>query len=261
MAGLGGLRWVDLEAGTLMSFDATGAVRSRSVGKILAAMRPRVAGGAVLALERGFALEDADGTITPLPPVWDDPMIRMNDGGADPYGRFYCGTMHYDELTGFGSLYRLDPDGSVAKVLDGLSISNGLEWSPDGTRAFYNDTPTHTISVFDHSFDEGLHNRRTFVDLADEGGLPDGLTVDAEGGVWVALWQNGQVRRYAPDGSLSEIVEVEASQTTACTFGGGDLRTLFITTSRRGVSDEPAAGAIFSYEPGVQGQPARTYAG
>jgi sugar lactone lactonase YvrE len=236
-------------------------VHRRDVGKVLTAMRPRAAGGAVLALERTFALEDPEGTVTPMSPVWDDAMIRMNDGGADPYGRFYCGTMHYDELTGFGSLYRLDPDGAITKVFDGVTISNGLEWSPDGSLAFYNDTPTHQISVFDHSLEEGLTNRRTFVDLADEGGFPDGLTVDAEGGVWVALWQNGQVRRYAPDGRLDEIVEVDASQTTACTFGGDDLSTLFISTSRRGVTDEPAAGAIFSYVPGVQGQPARTYAG
>ena len=188
-------------------------------------------------------------------------MIRMNDGGADPYGRFYCGTMHYDELTGFGSLYRLDPDGSVTQVFDGVSISNGLEWTPDGALAYYNDTPTHRISVFDHSLEQGLTNRRTFVDLADEGGFPDGLTVDAEGGVVGRAvaerpgppLRPGRAARRDRRGRRVPDHRVHVRRRRPV--------TLFITTSRRGITDEPAAGAIFSYDAGVRGQPARTYAG
>ncbi len=261
--GWGGLRWVDLLAGDLMSLDADGTVHRRRVGSVLAAMRPRLNGGAVLALERGFALEDADGTVRELPEVWSESTIRMNDGGCDPNGRFYCGSIHYDEVEGAASLYRLDTDGSVTPVLGGVTVSNGLEWSPDGSLAYYNDTPSHCIDVFDYASDTGLTGRRTFVDLTAEQGMPDGLTVDAEGGVWVAMWQGSEVRRYDPAGVLSAVVGVAAHQVTACTFGGAGLDQLFITTSRRGVAEgtEPGAGAVFAHDPGVRGLPARTFAG
>ncbi|MDX6255792.1 MAG: hypothetical protein QOJ11_2126 [Frankiales bacterium] len=261
--GWGGLRWVDLLAGDLMSLDAAGQVHRRNVGSVLAALRPRAGGGAVLALERGFALEDPDGTVRTLPEVWSEPTIRMNDGGCDPQGRFYCGSIHYAEVDGAASLYRLDADGSVTTVLGGLTVSNGLEWSPDGTLAYYNDTPTHRIDVFDYAPDTGLTGRRTFVDLTAEQDMPDGLTVDLEGGVWVAMWQGSEVRRYDAAGSLSAVVGVAARQVTACTFGGPDLDRLFITTSRHGVAEgaEPGAGAVFGYDAGVRGLPARTFAG
>jgi sugar lactone lactonase YvrE len=261
--GWGGLRWVDLLAGDLMSLDADGTVHRRKVGSVLAAMRPRAAGGAVLALERGFALEDPDGTVRELPEVWSESTIRMNDGGCDPHGRFYCGSIHYAEVEGAASLYRLDPDRSVSTVFGGVTVSNGLEWSPDGMLAYYVDTPSHRIDVFDYAKDPGLTGRRTFVDLTAAGELPDGLTVDAEGGVWVAMWQGGEVRRYDPSGALSAVVGVAAHQVTACTFGGDNLDRLFITTSRRGAAEgsEPGAGAVFAYEPGVRGLPARTFAG
>ncbi|MDX6203676.1 MAG: hypothetical protein QOJ83_3176, partial [Frankiales bacterium] len=170
--GWGGLRWVDMLAGDLMSLDAAGEVHRRNVGRVLAAMRPRAGGGAVLALERGFALEDPDGTVRALPEVWSEPSVRMNDGGCDPDGRFYCGGMHYTEVAGAASLYRLDPDGSATAVLGGVTVSNGLEWSPDGTLAYYTDTPTHRIDVFDYASDTGLTGRRTFVDLSAEQDLP-----------------------------------------------------------------------------------------
>lgn len=261
--GWGGLRWVDLLAGDLMSLDPSGAVHRRKVGSVLAAMRPRAGGGAALALERGFALEDPDGTVRELPEVWSESTIRMNDGGCDPHGRFYCGSIHYAEVEGAASLYRLDVDGSVATLFGDVTVSNGLEWSPDGSLAYYNDTPSHRIDVFDYSETLGLTGRRTFVDLTAFGGMPDGLTVDAEGGVWVAMWQLGEVRRYDQGGALSEVVGVAAHQVTACTFGGDALDRLFITTSRRGVAEgtEPGAGAVFVLDPGVRGLPARTFAG
>src|SRR5918997_462688 len=146
--GWGGLRWVDMLAGDVLSLGADGTVRRRSVGAIAAALRPRRHGGAVLALERGFALEEADGTLTPLPPVWSDDRVRMNEGGCDPDGRFWCGSMAYDQRPGAAALYRLDADGTVHVVLDGVTVSNGLDWSPDGTRAYYNDTATLTTTVF-----------------------------------------------------------------------------------------------------------------
>ncbi len=120
----------------------------------------------------------------------------MNEGGCDPDGRFWCGSMAYDQTPGAGSIFRLDPDGTVRAVIDGVTISNGLEWSPDGSRAYYNDTPTHEISVFDYDPVDGLTGRRpssTWVPTCQ----PDGLTVDAEGGVWAAMYDGGAVHRYA----------------------------------------------------------------
>ncbi|MEU5991488.1 SMP-30/gluconolactonase/LRE family protein [Spirillospora sp. NPDC047418] len=259
----GGLRWVDMLAGDVLSLAADGTVGRRHVGDVAAALRPRRDGGAVIGVERGFALEDADGTLTSLPELWPDRGIRMNEGACDPEGRFYCGSMAYDKTAGAASLYRIDPDGSTAVVLEGVTISNGLDWSPDGDLAYYNDTATQQVAVFDYDPASGLTGRRPFVSIAAEDGVPDGLTVDARGGVWVALNQGGQVRRYTPAGALDEVVEVPVRGVTACTFGGPDLDELFITTSREGLApgDEPSAGSLFRAAVGVQGAPAREFAG
>jgi len=262
-AAWGGLRLVDLFAGDLLTLADDGTLTRRHVDTIAAAIRPRIGGGAVIAVERGFVLEDADGALTRLPEVWADPSIRMNDGGAAPDGSFFCGSMAYDQRTGAGSLYRLAPDGSVSLAMSGVTISNGLEWSPDGSLAYYNDTPTGRIGVFDWSAGTGLTGLRTFAEIREADGYPDGLTVDSAGGVWVALYAGGAVRRYTPDGTLDEVIEVAAGRVTACTFGGDELRQLFITTSREDLApgDDPLAGSIFTATPGVTGLPARTFAG
>ncbi|ASD22148.1 gluconolactonase [Cryobacterium sp. LW097] len=259
----GGLRLVDLFAGDVLSLAADGTVTRRHVDSIAAALRPRVGGGAVIALERGFALEDADGTLTRLPEVWADPSVRMNDGGGAPDGSFFCGSMAYDQRTGAGSLYRLAPDGSVELALAGVTISNGLAWSPDGSLAYYNDTPTGRIGVFDWAPETGLTGLRPFVDIPSADGYPDGLTVDSEGGVWVALYAGGAVRRYSPEGTLDEVIEVAAQRVTACTFGGDDLRRLYITTSREGLApgEDPLAGSVFTVTPGVAGLAEAPFAG
>ena len=261
-AGWGGLRWVDMLAGDVLSLESDGTVRRSHVGTVAAALRPRRGGGAVIAVERGFALQDADGTRTDLDPVWDDRSIRMNEGGCDPDGRFWCGSVAYDQRTGAAALYRLDADHSVRRVLDGVTISNGLDWSPDGSLAYYDDTATHRIDVFDYDARTGLTGRRPFVVLTD-GDHPDGLTVDAEGGVWVALNGSGVVHRYTPAGVLDEVVELPTAQVTACTFGGPDLDQLFITTSREGMGpdDDPVAGSLFRADVGVPGLPVREFGG
>lgn len=259
----GGLRWVDMLAGDILSLAADGTINRRHVGTVAAALRPRRRGGAVIGVERGFALEAADGALTQLPDLWDDPGIRMNEGGCDPDGRFYCGSMAYDKRPGAGALYRLAPDGSVTTVLTGVTISNGLDWSPDGTRAYYNDTETGRVAWFEYEPGNGLARRRTFAVVPAEFGRPDGLTVDAQGGVWVALNKGAAVRRYTADGRLDEIVELPVRQVTACTFGGERLDELFITTSREGLAagDEPLAGSLFRATVGVTGQPVREFAG
>jgi len=258
----GGLRWVDMLAGDVLSLSAAGDVRRNHVGSVAAALRPRRGGGAVIGVERGFALEDPDGSLTFLPELWNGSDVRMNEGGCDPDGRFYCGSMAYDQRPGAASLYRLDADLTVHVVLDGITVSNGLEWSPDGSHAYYNDTATHRISVFDYDPESGLTGRRTFTEIPD-GGRPDGLTVDSGGGVWTAISNQGAVHRYAPDGRLEEVVEVPARKVTACTFGGTQLTELFITTSREGVPDgeDPLAGSLFRASPQVAGRPAREFAG
>ncbi|MCW2810583.1 MAG: SMP-30/gluconolactonase/LRE family protein [Friedmanniella sp.] len=260
-----GVRWVDMTAGDLLELQPDGSVRRHHVGPVAAMLRPRTGGGHVVCGERGLVLADIDELTAPVrarPEVWSDPGVRMNEGGCDPSGVLYAGSMAYDQHPGGARLYRFDPTGGVSVVLDSVTISNGIDWSPEGTLAYYNDTPTGEVSVFDWSSDTGLTNRRRFVTVEGEG-HPDGLTVDAEGGVWVALFGGSAVRRYAPDGTLDAVVSVGTSQVTAMTFGGPGLDQLYITTSKEnmGSHPEPRAGALFRAVPGVLGQPVRPFAG
>ncbi|MFJ9668815.1 SMP-30/gluconolactonase/LRE family protein [Streptomyces sp. NPDC101219] len=259
----GGLRWLDMLAGDILSLARDQTVARRHVDTVVAAVRPRRGGGAVIGVERGFALEDTNGTVTVVVSLWSDGRVRMNEGGCDPDGRFYCGSMAYDGREGAGSLYRLDPDGSTTTVLDAVTVSNGLEWSPEGDRAYYADTATGRVDVFDYGRGTGLSGRRPFAAVPEGFGGPDGLTVDAEGGVWVALYGGSAVRRYAPDGTLDEVVELPVTKVTACAFGGPGLDRLFITTSREHLEPgvEPEAGALFACVPGVRGVPVREFAG
>lgn len=259
----GGLRWVDMLAGDVLALGDDGSVRRTHVGTIAAAIRPRGGGGAVVGIERGFALESPDGTIVPLPALWSDPGVRMNEGSCDPHGRFYCGSMAYDQRPGAGALYRLDADGTATVVLRGVTVSNGLEWSADGARAWYVDTHTQRVDVFDYDPVRGLTNRRPFVDLSAEGLRPDGLAVDGDGGVWVALSNGGAVRRYTAAGRLDVVVPLPVRKVTACTFGGERLDQLYVTTSREGVpeGEDPLAGSLFRVAVGAIGLPVREFAG
>jgi sugar lactone lactonase YvrE len=260
----GGLRFVDMLAGDILSLGSDGSVSRRPVGSsVAAAVRPRRSGGAVIGVERGFALENSDGSIVPLPPAWTRPDIRMNEGGCDPDGRFYCGSMAYDQTPGASALYRLDPDGSVHTILTGVTVSNGLDWSPDGTLAYYIDTATRRVAVFDYDRIAGLTGRRTFVAVPEEDGHADGLTVDSEGGIWVAVNGGGRVHRYTADGGLDQVIEVPTSKVTACTLGGKDLDELYITTSQEGLEpgSDPLAGALFRANVPVAGKPVLEYAG
>lgn len=258
------LRWVDMLAGDVMALDAVAAVTRRHVGTVAAALRPRSQGGFVVALERCFALDDGDGSpLRRLPPLWADPGVRMNEGACDPHGRFYCGSMAYDQTPRTGAMYRLDPDGTVHVVLQGCSISNGLDWSPDGSTAYYVDTPTQRIDTFDYSTSGSLEDRRTLVNIPAESGAPDGLTVDGEGAIWVALWGGSAVHRYLPDGILDTVITLPVSQVTACTIGGASLDCLYITTSRIGLpaGAEPEAGSVFQVEHVPGGRTTRPFTG
>jgi sugar lactone lactonase YvrE len=253
---IGGLRFVDMLAGDIVTLDGEGAVVERlHVGTVAGAFRPRRDGGLVVGVERGFALVDAHGRVDTLPEVWADPGVRMNDGATDPDGRFYCGSMAYDVTPGAGALYRLDPDGAVSVVLERVTISNGLAWTADGRTAYYVDSPTHRIDVFDYDAEAGLINRRPFVTVAEHDGLPDGLTVDREDGVWVAFFGGSAVRRFSAAGTLEEVLDLPVTQVTACTFGGDALNELYITTSRENLPDDeqPEAGSVFRARVGVAG--------
>ena len=256
----GGLRWVDMLAGDVLSLHADGSVERLHVGDVAAFVRPRTSGGWVVATERGLARADeADGIPTPWFDLWDDPSVRMNEGGVDAQGRLWAGTMGYDRVPGSATLYRVDADGAVTVVLPDVTISNGIDLSPDHRHAYYDDTPTGRTDVFD-VVDGELTNRRPFV--THDAGHPDGLTVDSAGNVWVALNGAGRVRCHSPAGDVLAEVVLPVRLTTACTFGGDDLRDLYITTSRENHDDpEPAAGALFRVRVSVPGLPVRAFAG
>ena len=255
---------VDMLAGAVVAVNADGGSERRKVADVAAAIRARRQGGYVLAAENRFVLLRPDLTEErQLPPVFTDPRIRMNDGGCDPQGRFYCGTMAYAETSGAGTLYWLDPDGNVDVVLRNVTISNGLQWNQAGDTVFYADTPTGRVDCFDFDpVSAAFTDRRTFAEISG-GGYPDGMAIDEEDGIWVALWGGSAVHRYDATGRLDLVVDLPVSNVTACAFGGPERRTLFITTSRQGLdpADQPEAGAVFRYEAGVRGAPQHAYAG
>jgi sugar lactone lactonase YvrE len=257
---------VDMFEGDVLVRGADGAPARYSVDpKVAAAIRGRTSGGYVVGVESGFAFLDADFTrVTPGPAAFADGSVRMNDGGCDPRGRFLCGSMAWDMEFGAGALFSLGTDHSVSTVLSGVTISNGLHWNASGDTAFYSDTPTQRIDALDYDLDTGrITGRRTFAEVDPAHGSPDGMAIDEDGGLWVALYGGSAVGHYDTHGRLVERIEVPATQVTACAFGGDDLRTLFITTSRQNLEDgvEPSAGAVFAAVPGVKGAPLPLFAG
>ena len=266
LAGSDGLAWVDMLAGrVLVTSPASGETRAIGIPSPVAAIvRPRATGGLVVATETGVVLLDEHEQPSPLCEILDGPGVRMNEGGCDPQGRFWCGTMASDGAPGAGALYRVEADGSWSAQLTGLAISNGLGWSADGATAYYVDSLAYGIDRFAFDGATGtLSDRRRFADVGGDAVLPDGLAVDAEGGIWVALWDGGAVHRYAPDGTLDAVVPLPCQRVTACAFGGPDLDELFITTSRLDLpaDADPAAGSLFRCLPGVRGQAVLSFAG
>ncbi len=263
----GRLSWIDVLSRQILLTDiATGQTQVIQVPSHVGAIAPRAAGGFVAALQDGFWVV-GDGPTRRITAVAEaGPGLRFNDGKCDPAGRFWAGTMAYDETPGAGALYRLDPDGQASQMLDGVTISNGLAWSLDGETMYYIDTPTGRIDAFSFSPRTGeIRDRRSVVSIPAELGLPDGLTIDAEGGLWVALWGGGAVHRYF-DGRLDQVVSLPVSQPTSCAFGGENLDELYVTSAREGLSLEqrqaqPLAGAVFGVRPGVRGLPAAVFAG
>lgn len=266
----GELVWVDILAGIVhRTTPSTGRDVTFDVGRSVGAVGLRRDGGLVLATEDGFHLVDPGAATTRRIAAVeaDDPLTRMNDGKVDPDGRFWAGTMAFDEVSVMGSLYRLDPDGTVTRVLTGVGISNGLDWSADGTTMYYIDTPRHAVDRFRWDAAAGtIADRRRLVSIGPEGGNPDGMTLDEEGYLWVACWDGWCVRRFAPDGSLDQEIRFPAAHVSSVAFGGPDLRELYVTTAWHMLdaterAAQPLAGSLFRCRPGVRGRPSGRFAG
>lgn len=264
----GSLLWVDIMAGDVHRLDpATGQDAVTHVDVPVGAVAARRAGGLIVAAGVGFAtLDEQVGTLGWL---WTGGQgDRMNDGKCDPAGRFLAGTLTYARDPGACGLYRLDTGGQVSTLLDGVTLSNGLGWSPAGDLLYFADTPLERVDVLDYDVATAdVAGRRTFVDLHDVPGRPDGLTVDSDGAVWIAMSRGGAVRRYTADGRLDRVIEFPVRLVTSVTFGGDGLGDLYVTTSREGLSEadlvaQPLAGSVFVVTgTGASGLPANTYAG
>lgn len=260
----GELIWVDIPRQMVHWYDpAARRDRSFDVGRAVAAVAPAESGGLVLGTADGFWLL-RDGALTKVADVEaDQPDTRMNDAKCDAAGRFWAGTIALDLHAGGGSLYRMDADRTVTRVLGGLHIPNGMGWSPDNRTMYFIDSFAYCVFAYD--FDAGpgtLSNPRRFIEIPEAEGLADGMTVDAEGYVWVALFGGWALRRYAPDGTLDREIRLPVSQVTSCAFGGEDYTDLYITSATNTATGtlspeqraaQPHAGALFRIRPGVKG--------
>lgn len=255
----GRLRFVDMLHGAVVEIDDDAAPHRLEVpSSVAAVIRPRSDGGAIVATESGIAMAKAEdlSDLEEVVALFQDSKIRNNEGHCDPEGRFWVGTMAYDQTEGAATVYRWDGPGHEPSVgWRNATVSNGLGFSPDHSLAYWNDTPTGQITVMDYDPQQGPINPRPLVQVGPGQGLPDGLWVDVEGGIWTAMNGGSAVHRFTPDGELSAVIELPVSQVTACTFGGPNLDRLYITTSREDLEDhqEPEAGSIYMVEPGVRG--------
>lgn len=247
---------------------STGAHSSFDVGRPVGAVVLREDGGLVLAAHDGFFLAEADGGGLEAFGTFrsDGATARFNDGKVSPAGRFYAGTMDWEESRPFGSLYMLEPDGSVSVVLEGVTISNGLAWSPDGGTLYYIDSPCHTVDAFRFDPEAGtVSDRRVIAEIPDAS--PDGMAIDAEGCLWVACWGGSRVERIDPaDGRRLATVRLPTSHVSSVAFGGRDMDDIYITTARHHLSSaqlasEPHAGDLFVTNAGVAGPPADRFKG
>lgn len=262
------LWFVDIMRGHVHRFDpATRLDRVYEIGQPVGAVAIARQGDLVCAVRDGFVRLDPDsGRLTHLADVEKDlPRNRMNDGYVDARGRFWAGTMSMDGVRNAGLLYSLAPEGLVTKHLSGVTTSNGIDWSADNALMYYIDTGEPRIDVFDFDLERGaISNRRRFVEIDPADGKPDGLIVDAEDHVWVALWRGGQVRRYSPSGRLVLTIALPTPLTTKPAFGGRDLTDMFVTSAfiqlnERERAGSPAAGALFQIAPGVSGRAANLF--
>jgi sugar lactone lactonase YvrE len=265
------LYWVNIEAGEVHVYDpAAESDRTVRVGEPVGTVVARAGGGLMLAVKSGFARLDLETERVEhvCDPPGHDPELRFNDGKCDPAGRFWAGTITGRDTPGRAALYCLRPDGTARRMLGGVTNSNGIAWSLDTTRMYYIDTATATVWTFDYDVETGeIDRRRPAVRVPEDRGHPDGMTLDAEGMLWIAHWGDGSVNRWDPEtGEPLRRIPVPASQTSSCAFGGPELDELYVTTARGGLDEaalaaEPHAGGLFRVRPGVTGVQAFEFAG
>lgn len=253
------LYWLDIYPGRLHRFDPRTQEHSvDDLGVVTGSMGLRERGGFVLATRQGFAFwQPADQQMEFLTnPDAHISAARFNDGKTDPQGRFWAGKM---SEAAENSLFRLDPDGSVSRMETGVTISNGLGWSPDLHTFYFTDSPALVIYAYDYDPASGaLANRRELIRVPEGEGVPDGLAVDAEGCIWSARWGGWKIVRYDPQGQKMLEVALPVELVTSCAFGGPGLDELYITSAAIDVRDraaQPLAGDVFRIHPGVRGLP------
>ena len=265
------LYWVDILSSLLYIYDpATGENRALDVGRHVGTVVTRASGGLMLAVREGFAsfdLETQELTLIANPEAHITGN-RFNDGKCDPAGRFWAGTMAYENPTNQGSLYRLDTDLSVHKIFGDVAISNGIIWSLDHTTMYYIDTLRKNVRAFDYADDTGdISNERVIINVPEEIGMPDGMAIDSEGMLWVAHYGGSCVSRWNPNtAQLLEKIDLPVTQVTACAFGGPNLDILFITSAAQELDAaelerQPLAGGLFSIKTPHQGVPSFRFGG
>jgi sugar lactone lactonase YvrE len=268
------LTWVDLLGGRVNSLGMDGVPgRSLVIGRRVGSAVPTTDGAAlVLATDAGFAQVDDEGNFQVVAEVTTDcPDWFMNDGKCDAHGRFWAGTIGVGDdglaVPGAGSLYRLDPDGQATVARTGITLSNGMDWSPDGRTFYYIDSQVGAVDAFAFdlaSGELGPSRRVVEIDVDPELGFADGMCVDADGGLWTAVWGTGEVRRYTPHGALDRTIQLPVTQPTSCIFAGDALDVLVITTAWHRLSPgdlgrQPHAGSLFCCRPGTTGRPTHTF--
>jgi sugar lactone lactonase YvrE len=264
------LLFVDLTGGSVFRYDQSGVeLGSFSVGQEVGAVVPRRDGGLVLAVRDGIAVaSDAGEGFELMAPVEREVRgNRMNDAKCDVAGRLFAGTTAFDFSPDAGALYRVEPDWSFEQVVRGVTQSNGIAWSPAGDRMYFIDSATHSIDVLDYDGGSGsAGHRRRLVSISPAHGIPDGMTTDDKGNLWVACFGGAAVRCFSPAGEKLGEVVFPVSQVTSCAFGGPGLADLYVTSAAYRLSPgqlkrEPHAGATFVCTPRAVGLPASSFAG
>ncbi len=264
------LYWVDILSHELYIYDpASGENRTVLTCQSIGTVVPRTRGGVAVALHNGFATIDlTTDKITPLAdPERMIPANRFNDGKCDPAGRFWAGTMEFNGEANRGALYCLEIDHSVKKKIEPVTISNGIVWTADHKTMYYVDTALNSVRAYDYDIDSGdITNERVVIENEGEGHF-DGMSIDAEGMLWIALFQGAGVKRYDPNsGALLRDIGLPMSQVTSCAFGGENLDELYITSAainldEAAMAQQPLAGSLVKIDPEVQGVPVFAYGG
>jgi len=247
--------WIDILNGEIHEFNPETKTRQTiPVGQLIGSFAVCNDGNFIAALQRGFAFVNRqNGDVNRIAdPEKDLPGNRFNEGKCDPAGRFWAGTMALSEETGAGNLYVLEHDLKPKKVISDVSISNGLAWSNDHRTLFYIDSPTRQVVAYDYEKSTGaISNRRTVIEITSEEGFPDGMTIDSEGMLWIGHWNGWQVAQWNPlTGKKLFQIKMPVAKVTSCTFGGVDLRDLYITTAKvdlteKELKEQPLAGSLF----------------